>query len=575
MQFFKIIFPYLHRLLARWISKRLLFHQISAKLLYYQVYILFAFLLFPLTSVAQTPSSSPIDKTYWIDYYRYQKPTSLMSLIDPPPRRMDYTYRFQKITHKFPLQFDVRPLRIDKVPQKKLYGNYIKAGVGNYFTSYAEAFFNTRRNERYSYGLHLRHLQSRIGVIDRQNSGNTRHEANFNFKRFFKGNRVLYGGMDFENARLYFYGYQSFATLPPPREQIRQDFNIINAQIHYTNKHAMNTNTYNVGIGYHYWADHYKAREQEIEVQTQLNSRLNSFQSLLFRADASSSVRTDIGGRLQRNLLSSEVLYQANNAKIRLEIGGRFVFQNDTLQHQKTWRLYPKLYFSWSIWKNRLNLFTGIEGNTQKRLLRSFIAENPFLNQNIALLHTNQQWESFIGVQTQLATSFNWQAKISYGNYQNLHFFVNDANAPSKFVVQYENASTPVLHLLNEVVLSYKKLKTSFKTEFYKYDLPNLPQAWHRPLLKNTLTTSYRYSEKLFFDIAFFHLAGIQAFDVSKDKAIELQPITDLSLKIDYHFKPTWSAFVKGNNLLAQNYQRYLNYEVRTAEVIAGITFAF
>jgi hypothetical protein len=38
---------------------------------------------------------------------------------------------------------------------------------------------------------------------------------------------------------------------------------------------------------------------------------------------------------------------------------------------------------------------------------------------------------------------------------------------------------------------------------------------------------------------------------------------------------PKWAIFLKGNNLLAQQYQRYLYYDARTTQVIAGASLTF
>lgn len=497
-----------------------------------------------------------------------------MSLIDLPPRKIDTKYKFYKVNYRIPLQFEIRPMKEDKSPQRKLYGNYIKAGVGNYFTSYMEAFFNTKRSEKYSYGLHIKHFSSRLGAIDRQNSGNAENGVYFNFKSFIRQS-VLSGAIDFQYNRVYFYGYRPFTSTIPAKAEIQQNFNIYNAQLHYTNKQAMNKHSYDLGLAFHYMANHYKGKEQEIDFHAQTKAKINPFQTFTSKTEVSISKTSDELGILNRNLLRSELLYHLGNEQLKLHFGGRVIFQDDTLKSESNWRVYPKLYFSWSVWKNRLNISTGLEGNTQKKLWRDMIAENPFLASNASVLHTNQRWESFASIQTQFASPFNWQIKASYGSYQNLYFFMNNENNSSKFIIQYERNSIPVFHLMNEVILNLKNFKTSFKTEFFQYDLQTLAKAWHRPLLTNTLTTSYRNASKFSAQISLYHLAGISAFDIKNSKSVDLQEIIDLAFKMDYQLSPNWSCFIKGNNLLAQAYQRYLYYDVRTIELIGGITFAF
>lgn len=526
------------------------------------------------TDAAAQSFLPPSVKDYWINMTKWQKPMIPMSSIEPPPKRIENKYHFHLLKQPILLQFNIRPMLMSKSPQKKLYGNYIKAGMGNYFTSYAEAFFNNKRSEKYNYGIHIKHLAARIGRVDEQNSGNSQNELNFTYKYFIKKN-VLSGSINLQQSQVHFYGYKPFITMTPSKDQILQRFHLLNAQVGYTNKPSMNKNSFELGVEYHYLADRYQATEKEIDLQIQNYTTVNPFQQLIFKAAASASVRSDSEGSQNRNLVQTELAYQLANDKIKLQFGGKVATHNDTLGKMPIWNIYPKLYFSWNTWKNKLNFYAGLEGGMQKRSLQKMIHENPFLAANVNLSHTNQLWESFAGIQTQLSSPLNWLIKASYGRYQNLHFFINDERNPSKFIIQYEIQTVPVFQIMNEVGLNFKRFRTSLKTEFFQYNLQTLDAAWHRPLLANTLSLAYRYENKLSIQSSLYHLSGIAAFDIRKLESVDIQNIIDLSMQIDYAFNATWSIFFKGNNLLAQPYQRYLYYDVRTLELLGGITFAF
>ena len=49
----------------------------------------------------------------------------------------------------------------------------------------------------------------------------------------------------------------------------------------------------------------------------------------------------------------------------------------------------------------------------------------------------------------------------------------------------------------------------------------------------------------------------------------------DLQIGADYSFTNRISAFIYGNNLLNQKYQRFNNYQVRAIQVIGGVGFKF
>ncbi len=537
------------------------------------LFILFSLLTTTQSVLAQSTLPSSV-KDYWIDMTKWQKPIIPMSPIELPPKKVEYKYHFLYLKQSVPLKFNITPMPMTKSPQKKLYGNYIKAGMGNYFTSYAEAFFNHKRSENYNYGIHIKHLAARTGKVDEQNSANSQNALNFTYKYFIKKN-ILSIDIDVQQNQVYFYGYKPFTTITPSKDQILQRFHLLNAQVGYTNKPSMNKSSLELGMGYHYFADRYQAQEQEVDFQIQHHTHVNPFQQLSFKTTASASIRSDSEGSINRNLTQAELIYQLANDKLKLQFGGRVATHNDTLGKISQWNAYPKLYFSWHTLKNKLNIYAGLEGGMQKRLLREMIYENPFLAANVALSHTNQQWESFAGMQTKLSRSLHWQIKVSHGRYQNLHFFINDETNPTKFMIQYETQTTPTFQVMNEIGLNFKRFSTSLKTEFFRYKLQTLDAAWHRPLFTNTLSLAYRYEHKLSIRAGLYHLSGITALDINKLEKTEFEDIIDLGMQIDYTFNAHWSMFFKGNNLLAQPYQRYLYYDVRTAELLGGVAFTF
>jgi hypothetical protein len=517
-------------------------------------------------------SVSPTAKDYLIESYKNRKTTATILAADNLHTKTDHTYRFIKVNYKSELQMDIRPMRTEKLPQKKLYGNYIKVGLGNYQHSYAEAFFNTRRSEKYSYGLHIKHTNTGKGAVDGRNSADAQNQLLFNFQSATRKGIIL-GKLGLQCQQWHFYGYQPTAKVPKAQD-IQQNFGILDGQIGYTNKYSANKYSYDVGLSYYYLADYYAAKEQEIGVSLANKVRFDAFNYLHFRAEMSSSLRSDEAGSLRRDLLVGELYHQFSNQRIFLQVGGRAAVHNDTLKAIQKVHFYPKVAISLNFLNNKFDVYAHLEGDMQKRLLRNMLLENPYLAPNTPLLHTNKAWEGTVGLRTKLKGVFNWQASASYGRYQYLHFFMNSPLSPEQFLVQYETASIPVTTLTNEVMLNYGKFRTKLHTQVQKYELQTLENAWHRPLLKNTLSLAY-IKNNLICNVDFYHLAGIAAFDIISSEQKELPPIIDLNIKIDYQLSPLWSLFIKGSNLLAQHYQRYLYYDIRTAQISGGASLTF
>jgi outer membrane cobalamin receptor len=68
---------------------------------------------------------------------------------------------------------------------------------------------------------------------------------------------------------------------------------------------------------------------------------------------------------------------------------------------------------------------------------------------------------------------------------------------------------------------------------------------------------------------------GAKALDVDTNTTVELDAAVDLNVKASYFLSKQFSIFLKGSNLLANEYQLFLNYPVRGLQVMGGIIWVF
>ena len=54
-----------------------------------------------------------------------------------------------------------------------------------------------------------------------------------------------------------------------------------------------------------------------------------------------------------------------------------------------------------------------------------------------------------------------------------------------------------------------------------------------------------------------------------------LSAFVDVNLNGGYHFNDKFSAFLKLNNVLNTNYQRFANFDVQGFQILGGITYKF
>ena len=70
-------------------------------------------------------------------------------------------------------------------------------------------------------------------------------------------------------------------------------------------------------------------------------------------------------------------------------------------------------------------------------------------------------------------------------------------------------------------------------------------------------------------------MGGITARNPTDFAPVELDAIVDLNAKLEYKVSDQFGAFVSANNLIGNNYQRFLNYQTRGIQFMAGFSYVF
>ena len=100
----------------------------------------------------------------------YEKVGPLPDNVNRQPQQYSFDYINYTAT---PFTPRIRINRIKEQPLPKLYGNYVKGGVGNYGTTYLEGYFNNKRSETHSLGGYIKSLSSSRGPVDKGNSASS------------------------------------------------------------------------------------------------------------------------------------------------------------------------------------------------------------------------------------------------------------------------------------------------------------------------------------------------------------------------------------------------------------------
>ncbi len=490
-----------------------------------------------------------------------------------PNKPLEYTA--QEVELLLPkLDTKVKVVTIKEGALTKLYGNYVKAGFGNYTSPYFEAFVNNKRSEKYSYGAHLKHYSSKNGPV--KNSGLSENQIGV-YGKYFGQSTILRGAVGYERRRYNFYGYDHSLEPLANGDSLKQVFNTFVVSAGIENKNKQKALNYNTDINYYNFTTFTGAKEHEILWNLKTDYWLDSDKSILLDAGLSSSKRSD-SSSIGRTLFTIKPALQYKINDDFTVVGGfNIAYANDTVKDYTKFHLYPRINAEYKLLENKVIAFAGLDGDMQKNTLRTLSRENPYLDSDVALFHTNKTFDFYGGVKGGLKGGVSYKIKLSTANYKYLHFFNNGFADTSKFTVLYDKNNINVLNLGGE--LGYE-MSSSFRlalaAAYFKYTMNStIPTPYHRPDFTGSILATYNLNQKVYFNADFYYIGGLKGKNYRSGQDVNLKGISDLNLKIDYLFSNSFSAFVEVNNILSQKYQRYLYYSNKGVNVMAGLTYSF
>jgi hypothetical protein len=205
------------------------------------------------------------------------------------------------------------------------------------------------------------------------------------------------------------------------------------------------------------------------------------------------------------------------------------------------------------------NLFFGLKGNISKYLSYHVKASTQKEANKPLFLRNNSKSNG-----TNTTSNGEELEGYAYGN---------------SFKIYYDDVSST--SLFAEVEYLYdKNLLFSAQIQFDNYTATNALENWNLPSLQSSFSANYKEDK-------WYATANIYYVDERKDalynasfpssiNGVEtLSAFIDVNLNGGYHFNDRFSMFLRLNNLLNTEYQRFANFETQGFQVLGGITYKF
>ncbi len=464
----------------------------------------------------------------------------------------------------------LRPRPVAAEEETKLYSKYVKLGAGNYGSLFLDAYAGSKRNREYSYSANVFADHSFRGSVDKNNSAEGMMGVGLNGAAY--GDKAtIYGNLNYSRLNTHFYGYPAGTSVEA--KDILQAFNRLNVYGGVKNTTDDGDFEYDASLGLNFQSNASKAKEADFLVNIATTTEVidhifvdaGTNLHYINRTDASISGDRFMGGIYAFGRFQKE--------KMKLYGGMKAEIQPDTLGNDKGVMFFPNAGIDFYLNKQITvsgKFYGGVDYMTWQKLSKM----NPFIEDDALVNNEINRMTFETSIKGSIGGSAGLEGGFAYSNKENSTFFINQVIDQSKFEAVIDSGNVTILNPY--LAVNVKKdgvFYSSLRGDYFKYNMGNLDEAWHRPTYSVLMRNDYWQNEKLQFTLEAGVLGGIKTLDGLDVK--ELNTAVVVNLGFEYMISNRFGAFIKLDNLLNNKYQLLTNYPVRGFRALGGVSLRF
>ncbi|MFY8097776.1 MAG: TonB-dependent receptor [Flavobacterium sp.] len=493
---------------------------------------------------------------------------------------------------------------VDKEELEKGFSNYALLGIGNYGTVNAEVFVAHQLSRTDYVGGFLRHLSSQGGI----------KEVKLDDKFYNTGLDLTYGSrikdmhwnvdLGVKNQIINWYGLPweniLFTDETIAKINAQQSYNTIGLGGRMEFKDGMFSNA---TMQFKRFSDKFGSGENRFFVKPELNfDVMNQKIKALFVVDY-------VGGTFDRNYFTAEemkysniifgtkpsFLYQQDDLSVHLGVGVFYSTYKFNNASDGKFYVYPNVKASYRLVGDLMIAYAGAEGGLVQNSYADFVDKNPFVSPTLFVGPTSNAYDVYVGMKGKLANAVSFNVKGAYNSEIDRAFFMSNKfdsmNTNDKAYV-YGNSYQVVYDDLNTVSI-FGEIKADFSKKasltlsgtYNNFSTKNIDRAWNLPQLKVESALNIDFTEKWYGGLQLFFVGERTDLVTVQDKTaliptytnqqVTLDSYFDLNANVGYKYNKRLTAFLKGNNLANQQYNRWANFPVQGIQVLGGASYKF
>jgi len=477
------------------------------------------------------------------------------------------------IDKKLDLNTNIKELQAQKMADELpalLSNNYIKAGAGNFNTALGEIYISTGKDEALQAGAFVKHL-SQKGSMELQQF--SKQEFGL-FGRSITDDYALSGKLIYDRNASNFYGFDPLTAVAADMSKLR--FSTIGGEAELVSNYSKNSSfNYFANINAYQFSNLEEARESSFLLRGSLNKEVKQTN---FGVNTSIDLTStkDQSYQFSNNILRANPYIKLKAKGFNLDLGANIVQEFGT---QSRLNIFPAVFAELPIIQGYATIFAGVNGDVLKTNLRDLAFENPYLNKNIAIKNSLEKMNIYGGVKGNASAEFGYKIMAWYKTIDDLQLFVNSQSLTNRFETVYDNGESNILGLEGEInVKASEFLNLNGKAQLLNYTLATEKEAWFKPSLRLMSNAKFQINRKviidaevLFQDNVYARVNGTPGTFASKS----IDGFIDLSAGAEYKVNSKIGVYIRANNLIGQQYQRFLYYPRLGMNILGGVNYAF
>lgn len=485
-----------------------------------------------------------------------------------------------------------------KDPKERLFENYMSAGFGNFTSPLFEAYIHTGDSRYNDFGIFINHYSSEGGIKDlllNDNFSDTRFDVYY--KQFDRDyNWQINGGIQ---RKLHnYYGLPTKVTFDQDvidaidEEQIYKNI-YVGGKISFEDSFFQGASAELVNF-----SDNYNSNEVRLLIKPKLEFPISTE---LINGEFSIDL---VSGKFKQNYDTSDAIkhsflnlgfspnFEVLRENLTVNLGAKLYYASDLENKTNTFYAYPNVTASFKLIDEVFILVAGVTGDLIQNTYGDFATKNPFVSPTLNIQQTDKQYNAFVGAKGKLASNIGYNFKVSHTNEKNKPLFIqnqtktdgtmlvsNAYEAGNSFEVIYDDLKT--LGFFGEITIdASKEFNFGGTINYSNFTTSNQLEAWNLPIYKVTISANYQNNSwfagaKLFYNGSTKDLVIPYDLTAESGTIIENESYMDLNISGGYIFSDRLTAFSKINNALGKKYHPFVNYQVQTLQVLAGITYKF